>query len=125
MLFSTKLYTSLKKIKENPFFCYLSTYSPHTPLGAPKHFIKPFKDAGLNDTHATYLAMIENIDYNLGRLMDFLKHSNLEKDTIVILINDNGVTEGLDIFNANMRGSKCTAWEGGCRAFSFWHFPSK
>lgn len=115
----------IKENKENPFFCYLSTYSPHTPLGAPKHFIKPFKDAGLNDTHATYLAMIENIDYNLGRLMDFLKHSNLEKDTIVILINDNGVTEGLDIFNANMRGSKCTAWEGGSRAFSFWHFPSK
>ena len=55
--------------------------------------------------------------------MDFLEHSNLEKDTIVILINDNGVTEGLDIFNANMRGSKCTAWEGGSRAFSFKHFP--
>jgi hypothetical protein len=74
------------------------------------------------NTHATYLAMIENIDYNLGRLLKFLKDTNREKDTIIVMVNDNGVTEGLDIYNANMRGSKCTAWEGGTRAFSFWRW---
>jgi arylsulfatase A-like enzyme len=31
----------------------------------------------------------------------------------------------LDVYNANMRGSKCTAWEGGTRAFSFWRWPGK
>jgi hypothetical protein len=66
--------------------------------------------------------MIENIDYNLGRLLKFLKDTNREKDTIIVMVNDNGVTEGLDIYNANMRGSKCTAWEGGTRAFSFWRW---
>ena len=45
--------------------------------------------------------------------MKFLKDSDREKETIIIMINDNGVTEGLDIYNANMRGSKCSAWEGG------------
>ena len=117
--------TFIEEAKEQPFFCYLATYSPHTPLDAPEKFIKPFRDAGLNDTHATYLAMIENIDYNLGRLMKFLQETQRDQDTIVIMVNDNGVTEGLDVYNANMRGPKCTVWEGGTRAFSFWRWPGK
>ena len=115
----------INESRNTPFFCYLATYSPHTPLAAPEKFIKPFLDAGLNETHSTYLAMIENIDYNLGRLMRFLEDSNLEQNTILIIINDNGVTEGLDIYNANMRGPKCSAWEGGTRAYSFWRWTGK
>ena len=41
------------------------------------------------------------------------------------MVNDNGVTEGLDVYNAKMRGPKCSAWEGGTRAFSFWRWPGK
>jgi arylsulfatase A-like enzyme len=121
-VFFDEAMTFIRECKDEPFFCYLATYSPHTPLAAPEKFIIPFREAGLNDTHATYLAMIENIDYNLGRLLKFLKDTNREKDTIIVMVNDNGVTEGLDIYNANMRGSKCTAWEGGTRAFSFWRW---
>ncbi len=124
-IFFDEAMTFIKASRSEPFFCYLSTYSPHTPLAAPQKFIQPFLDAGLNDTHSTYLAMIENIDFNLGRLMQFLKKSNLEEKTILIMVNDNGVTEGLDIYNANMRGPKCSAWEGGTRAFSFWRWPGK
>ena len=57
--------------------------------------------------------------------MHFLQDSNLEQNTILIIINDNGVTEGLDIYNANMRGPKCSAWEGGTRAYSFWRWTGK
>ena len=124
-VFFDEAMTFIKEAESNPFFCYLATYSPHTPLDAPESFIKPFREAGLNDTHATYLAMIENIDFNLGRLMKFLKQTERDKDTIIVMINDNGVTEGLDIYNANMRGPKCSAWEGGTRAFSFWRWPNK
>ena len=124
-IFFDEAMTFIDEAKEQPFFCYLSTYSPHTPLDAPENFIKPFREAGLNDTHATYLAMIENIDYNLGRLMKFLKKSGRDQNTVVIMVNDNGVTEGLDVYNANMRGPKCSAWQGGTRAFSFWRWPGK
>ena len=124
-IFFDEAMTFIEEAKSKPFFCYLATYSPHTPLDAPESFIKPFREAGLNETHATYLAMIENIDFNLGRLMKFLKKTNRDEDTIVIMINDNGVTEGLDVYNANMRGPKCSAWEGGTRAFSFWRWPGK
>ena len=122
-IFFDEAMTFIEEAGDNPYFCYLCTYSPHTPLAAPEKFIKPFRDAGLNDTHATYLAMVENIDYNLGRLMKFLKDTGRDEDTIVIMVNDNGVTEGLDVYNANMRGPKCSAWEGGTRAFSFWRWP--
>ena len=124
-VFFNEAMTFIEEAESKPFFCYLATYSPHTPLDAPESFVKPFRESGLNDTHATYLAMIENIDFNLGRLMKFLKSRKLDEDTIVIMINDNGVTEGLDVYNAKMRGPKCSAWEGGTRAFSFWRWPGK
>ena len=124
-IFFDEAMTFIEESGSRPFFCYLATYSPHTPLAAPEQFIAPFREAGLDDTHATYLAMIENVDYNVGRLMAYLKENDLEQNTIVIFMNDNGVTEGLDVYNANMRGCKCTVWEGGSRAMSFWRWPSQ
>ena len=109
---------------ERPFFCYLATYSPHTPLAAPEAFIAPFRGK-VDEEKATYLAMIANIDANVGRLMAFLDDRRLAKDTIVIFMNDNGVTKGLDVYNAGMRGCKCTIWEGGARAMSFWRWPQR
>ncbi len=109
---------------KHPFFCYLATYSPHTPLAAPEEFIAPFRGK-VDEEKATYLAMIANIDMNVGRLMRFLKDRDLDENTIVVFMNDNGVTKGLDIYNAGMRGCKCTIWEGGSRAMSFWRWPGR
>jgi arylsulfatase A-like enzyme len=122
-LFFDEAMTFIEEAGDQPFFCYLATYSPHTPLAAPESYIAPFREAGLNDTHATYLAMIENLDTNVGRMLDFLEAKGLDENTIIIFMNDNGVTEGLDVYNAGMRGCKCTAWEGGTRAMSFWRWP--
>ena len=47
----------------------------------------------------------------------------MDENTIVIFMNDNGVTEGLDVYNAGMRGCKATVWQGGTRAMSFWKWP--
>ena len=43
----------------------------------------------------------------------------------IIYMNDNGQTHGLDVFNAGMRGSKCTIWQGGSRAMLFWKWAGK
>ena len=112
----------IKDAGEQPFFLYLCTYSPHTPLLAPEKYIAPYRGK-CTDEEATYLGMIENVDYNVGRLLTFLEEEMLDQDTIVIFMNDNGVTKGLDVYNAGMRGSKCTIWEGGSRAMSFWRWP--
>ena len=79
---------------------------------APEKYIAPYRGK-VGDDEATYLGMIENVDYNVGRLLDFLEEEKLDEDTIIIFMNDNGVTVGLDVYNANMRGSKCTIWHGG------------
>ena len=115
--------TFIDEAGDQPFFLYLCTYSPHTPLDAPEDLIAKYTAKGLNQTHATYLAMVENIDQNLGRLNAFLKKRGLDENTIVIFMNDNGVTEGLDVYNAGMRGCKATVWQGGTRAMSFWKWP--
>ena len=109
---------------EEPFFCYLATFSPHAPLAAPEEDIAPFVGE-MSEKHAAYFGMIANIDRNVGRLMTFLKDENLDENTVVVFMNDNGVTAGLDHYNAGMRGCKCTIWEGGSRAMSFWRWPKR
>ncbi len=105
-----------------PYFLYLASYSPHSPLAAPESYIAPYRQA-LSAQHASYAGMVANLDWNVGRLLDFLKQQDLEKDTIVIFMSDNGGTYGIDLHNADMRGCKCTVWPGGTRAISFWRWP--
>lgn len=115
-----------------PWFCYLATYSPHDPLAAPEEFIAPFRDKGLTGEQELYLAMVANVDMNLGRIMTFLDETDdprwpghkLRENSVIVFMTDNGATYGLDVFNAGMRGCKCTIWHGGSRAISFWSWPS-
>ena len=108
--------------KEHPFFCYLPTYSPHAPLVAPDEYVNRYKGK-VTDQQAAFMGMVTNIDDNIGKLMAYLKESGLEKNTLVILMNDNGGTYGVDVWNAGMRGHKGNAWHGGTRALSFWRWP--
>jgi arylsulfatase A-like enzyme len=123
-IFFNEAMTFIDESKGRPFFCYLSTYSPHAPLAAPEEFVAPFRGK-VEDEEAAYLGMVANLDYNLGRLMKYLREQKLEENSIVIFMNDNGQTHGLDVYNAGMRGSKCTIWQGGSRAMSFWKWAGK
>lgn len=116
--------TFIDEAKGAPFFCYLATYSPHAPVKAPDSFKAPFSGK-VTPEEADFLGMVANLDYNLGRITKHLKDRGLEKDTIIIWMNDNGQTHGLDVYNATMRGCKCTIWQGGSRAMSFWKWPGK
>ncbi len=113
----------IKANRDRPFFCYLPTYSPHTPLRAPQEYLDRCKAQFPKADPAPFYAMVSNVDDNLGRLLDKLRELNLEKNTIVVLMNDNGATYGVDNWNAEMRGCKGAAWFGGYRALSFWRWP--
>ncbi len=123
-LFFDEAMAFMDECKDAPFFCYLATYSPHAPLAAPEEFVAPFRGK-VDKEEAAYLGMVANLDYNLGRLMKYLQARKLEDNTILIFMNDNGQTHGLEVFNAGMRGSKCTIWQGGSRAISFWKWAGK
>jgi arylsulfatase A-like enzyme len=43
--------------------------------------------------------------------------------TLVVFMNDNGGTIGVDTYNVGMRGCKATIWRGGTRAFCFGRWP--
>src|SRR6266511_1113314 len=105
------------------FFAYISCNAPHAPLQ-----VRPEDEARyagrVNGTNtAKFFGMIANIDDNVGLLLAKLEDWGLERETLVIFMNDNGGTVGVPTFNAGMRGGKGTAWLGGTRASSFWRWP--
>ena len=116
-----------KKQGNTPFFAYITTNAPHGPFIAPPQNSKYFTDRGFGKTQAGFYGMIENIDENMGRLMDKLQEWDLYKDTILIFMSDNGMTgggsgrigqevaKGYPFFNAGMKGLKGSAEEGGVR----------
>jgi arylsulfatase len=108
---------------KTPFFCYLATNAPHAPLQVrpedEKRYAGQVKDRNL----AKFFGMIANIDDNVGRLLEKLREWGIERDTLVIFMNDNGGTVGVSVYNAGMRGAKVTPWLGGTRASSFWRWP--
>ncbi len=107
-----------------PFFAYISTNAPHDPLIVPEQYEQLYAGRVPEKT-AKYWGMIANIDENVGRLLDQLKHWGIERETLVVFMNDNGGTHGCKIFNAGMKARKGTMWLGGTRATSFWSWPGK
>lgn len=107
--------------RQRPFFAYISTNAPHTPLEVAEELVAPFRAHGLDDTTAKIYGMVKNIDDNVGRLLERLARLELEQDTIVIFLTDNGPQQ--DRFNAGMRGRKGTVYQGGIRVPSFFRWP--
>jgi arylsulfatase A-like enzyme len=108
---------------KQPFFCYIPTNAPHGPLQVRPEDEARYKDKVKRPNVAKFFGMIANIDDNVGRLLGKLKEWGLEKDTLVVFMNDNGGTAGVPVFNAGMRGQKVTPWLGGTRAASLWRWP--
>ena len=107
-----------------PFFCWVATNAPHSPYTAKPEDRARYAGKGLGADTENFFGMIHNIDENTGRLLAKLDEWNLARDTLVVMMNDNGGTAGVKVFNAGMRAAKVTPWLGGTRAFSFWRWPA-
>lgn len=122
-----------KKKEDKPFFVYLSTNTPHTPVAdVPEELYQKYKKLNLNnnqfpqssghplpeesdtDRRARIFAMIENIDQNIGKLFDELSDLDLTDNTMVIFLTDNGPNGNRYV--AGMRGYKTMVYEGGIRS---------
>jgi arylsulfatase A-like enzyme len=106
-----------------PFFCYIATNAPHGPLNCPPEYEAKYAKLVKTPDEAKFFGMVANIDDNVGRLLAKLGELGIERETLVIFMNDNGGTVGTRIFNAGMRGQKVTPYRGGTRAASFWRLP--
>lgn len=123
--------------EEAPFFCYVATNAPHGPYLAPEKNARRFLDLGFGEEQAGFYGMIENIDENVGRLLDRLREWGLEENTLLVFLSDNGMTgggsgrpgqdlaPGYPFYNAGMKGMKGSADEGGVRVPCFFRWPGR
>lgn len=122
---------------DHPFLAFFPTNAPHYPWWVPaadREAIEAAFPAGEDvlpplapDDRARiirFLAMIRNVDTQVGDLRDFLRQLQIERDTIFIFMTDNGSTFGPLYYNAGMRGGKISLWEGGHRVPFFIHWPN-
>ncbi len=111
-----------KSVKEKkPFFLYLANSMPHIPLFTNPEF-KGKSKGGL------YGDVIEEIDYNTGRIMDQLKKLGVDNNTIVIYTSDNGPWLSIGEGSGNalpLFEGKFTSFEGGMRVPFIIKWPKK
>ena len=110
---------------KKPFFAYVPFNTPHGPFEVPQQYFSKYKNKGLSDLDAAIYGMVENIDDNIGRVMDTLDELALTDNTIVIFLSDNGPAfpHGNRRYNGGMKGSKGRVDEGGVRVPFFIHWP--
>ncbi|MCD6346262.1 MAG: sulfatase, partial [Bacteroidales bacterium] len=120
---------------DEPFFAYVSFYSVHTPLMAredlkEKYIEKaksyppdawgdePPRKVRLVQNHPIYAGMVEAMDLAVGKVLDHLKETGLDKTTVVFMMSDNGglsTSEGHPTSNLPLRAGKGWLYEGGIR----------
>ena len=107
--------------KNQPFFLYMSLYGVHTPIMADDRFVEKYYQMGLDSTEAKYASMVESMDKSLGDLMDYLEQKNIDDNTIILFMSDNGglsaVARGGEkhTHNSPLSSGKGSIHEGGIR----------
>ncbi len=97
-----------------PFFLYLAYNAPHSPYQAPADLKAKYEDVAYGERR-TYLAMVDSLDQNIGRLLEALDQSGKRDNTIVFFLNDNGGIEEDPATNWPYREGKGSFYEGGIR----------
>ena len=136
----------IQRNKQKPFYLYLSYYSVHTTLEAPKNLVDKYKkkfDAKYGTGKAEsifelkgkkhkakhrdnpYLAaMLERIDAGVGNIMAELEKQRVADNTLLVFFSDNGGAGNVGN-NGNLRGNKTWLYEGGIRECLVMRWPGK
>lgn len=103
-------YLESRRGEEEPFFAVMSVQPPHDPYVAPPEDLKRHRPAEVNFLPnvpdvphirevaardlAGYYAMVENVDRNVGRILQCLHENGLMDDTHVLFFSDHGDMHG-------------------------------
>jgi len=138
----------IKNNGDKPFFMYLSHYAVHIPIQTPQSYIKKYeqkaKELGLDqqktfeegdffpcehkrDRHIirrliqsdpSYAGMVENLDENIGRILETVEETGYAQNTVVFFTSDNGglaTAEGSPTCNLPLSEGKGWMYEGGTK----------
>lgn len=111
----------IERNKDVPFFVYLAHTMPHTKLAASKDF-KGTSAGGL------YGDVIEELDFNVGRVLDKVQQLSLDENTYVIFTSDNGpwlIRKEHGGHADPLRSGKTSCWEGGMRVPCIMRAPGR
>lgn len=117
-----------------PAFCLITFNTPHSPMCVPDADFSRFADRTLSQrgprpkqedltfTRAA-LAMVENLDHNVGRVLEAIDAADAARDTIVVFFSDNGPNSAR--WCGGMRGKKGSTDDGGVRSVCCLRFPDR
>jgi len=122
-------YIADNKDETNPFFIYLNHYDVHVPINARAAVVKKYRKKLASkkwsrDWNPVYSAMVEAVDRSVGRVWKSLKDNGLAENTLLICTSDNG-GHGPVTWNAPLKGSKGSFYEGGIRTPLCMSWPRK
>lgn len=113
--FSDEAVEFIEKNHKGPFFLYLAYNAPHGPLQATSKYLNRF-DHIKDKKRKTYAAMVSAVDDGVGRILDRLKSLDIEKNTMIFFLSDNGGPEPKNgSNNGPLREGKSSIYEGGNR----------
>ena len=117
--------------KDEPFFCYLAYNAVHGPLrtdkskpaSAPEAWLKKATSRGVDFLRSDYVAILEHMDHNIGKLVSVLKELDISENTLIVFVSDNGgCTMEEDApggrfpgNNGPFSGGKATTYQGGLK----------
>lgn len=124
----------IERQKNRSFLCYIPFTTPHSPWAVPDAYWQRFKGQTIAqrasrprdevpDETRCALAMVENQDWNVGRVLDKLSELGLRDNTIIVYFSDNGPNSWR--WNGGMKGRKGSTDEGGVRSPLFVRWPGR
>jgi arylsulfatase A-like enzyme len=127
-IFANEAIEFIDRNQNDPFFLYLPLCIPHSNYELPDLGI--YKDKQWDADAKAYAAMISLMDVTVGRIMQKLKESGIDENTIVFFTSDNGAAESSQIWkvfesNAPLRGVKRDPYEGGIRVPMIVRYPTE
>lgn len=117
----------IRRRRDRPWLATAAFVIPHLPFACDATYSAPFREQGLSPELAECYGSIAQMDACIGRLIEAVRDTGQDRDTIVVFTSDNGMsskaTAGREYSDeewrvrnvAGLRGHKAWVWENGIR----------